>query len=246
MEARGETRIRDGRSWRIGGEGDVAWINDATVETVAITHAIPPVFGAYWTLDVPYAGVGEWSPEEVRRFPLDVLDLLTADTAPQPWWLGLLQRWVDSEIAFPHRSCASRDRRRRSTSTRPCLTSEPHWGRRWPCSVLSRGRPLPVPAKKDLVVAVDDARELKSASSVRWTVFSFEPDGLAELREPAGCCGDVGDVDDGVDGEHAQGRASRRGTTVVFRAPTILPLGRRRRAHARAGALASWRSREVD
>ena len=40
------SRVRDGRSWRIGGDGEVAWIRENTQFGVAITSAIPPVFEA--------------------------------------------------------------------------------------------------------------------------------------------------------------------------------------------------------
>ena len=38
--------VRDGRSWRIGTAGDVAWIAGRTAPGVSITTAIPPVFEA--------------------------------------------------------------------------------------------------------------------------------------------------------------------------------------------------------
>jgi hypothetical protein len=92
--------MRDGRAWRIGRERDVAWINDGTKETVAITRAVPPGFEAYWTVDVPYSGESDWSQEEAGRFPSAVLDVLAANTESQPWWLGFLNRWMSSDVIF--------------------------------------------------------------------------------------------------------------------------------------------------
>jgi hypothetical protein len=95
-----ETRKRDGQAWRIGRAPDVAWINDGTEETLAITHAILARFEAYWTLEVPYSGESDWSQEEAGRFPSAVLDVLAANTDPQPWWLGFLNRWMSSDVIF--------------------------------------------------------------------------------------------------------------------------------------------------
>jgi hypothetical protein len=47
---------KDGRAWRIGREADVAWIRENTVVSFAITSAIPPVFEAYATLELPGSG----------------------------------------------------------------------------------------------------------------------------------------------------------------------------------------------
>ncbi len=47
------TRVRDGRAWRIGDDTEVSWIQGGTSITKAITSAIPPVFDAYATLELP-------------------------------------------------------------------------------------------------------------------------------------------------------------------------------------------------
>lgn len=47
---------KDGRAWRIGGETEVAWIRENTEISFAITSAIPPVFEAYATLELPGSG----------------------------------------------------------------------------------------------------------------------------------------------------------------------------------------------
>jgi hypothetical protein len=45
--------VRDGRVWCIGGDLEVSWIQDGTSVTKAITSAIPPVFDAYATVELP-------------------------------------------------------------------------------------------------------------------------------------------------------------------------------------------------
>ena len=37
------TRVKDGRTWRIGADADVAWIAEGTSPGLTITSAIPPV-----------------------------------------------------------------------------------------------------------------------------------------------------------------------------------------------------------
>lgn len=51
-------RVTDvhGHSWRIGTEAEVAWIAGDTSPGLAITAAIPPVFGAYATVVLPDGG----------------------------------------------------------------------------------------------------------------------------------------------------------------------------------------------
>ena len=44
---------RDGSTWRIGTDADVAWITDGTSTGRTITSAIPPVFEAYTTVVLP-------------------------------------------------------------------------------------------------------------------------------------------------------------------------------------------------
>jgi len=85
---------RDGRTWRIGTDAEVAWIVDGTTVTRAITSAIPPVFDAYATVVLPARGEGQ---DEHDRA---VLALLTAGSAEQPWWLGYLDTGAD-DIVFP-------------------------------------------------------------------------------------------------------------------------------------------------
>jgi hypothetical protein len=46
-------RVKDGRTWRIGTDAEVAWIADGTSPGLTITSAIPPVFDAYATIVSP-------------------------------------------------------------------------------------------------------------------------------------------------------------------------------------------------
>ena len=46
-------RAKDGRRWRIGDKDEVVWIKAGTLAGLAITSAIPPVFEAYLTLELP-------------------------------------------------------------------------------------------------------------------------------------------------------------------------------------------------
>jgi hypothetical protein len=63
----------------------VSWIQDGTAVTKAITSAIPPVFDAYATVELP----ATWR-EEQDRHDAAVIELLTRRTVSQPWWLGYL------------------------------------------------------------------------------------------------------------------------------------------------------------
>ena len=52
-------RSRDGSTWRIGTDAEVAWIADSTFTGLTITAAIPPVFEAYATVVLPDRGEGQ-------------------------------------------------------------------------------------------------------------------------------------------------------------------------------------------
>jgi hypothetical protein len=85
---------KDGRSWRIGTAGDVAWLAGQTTHGVSITTAIPPVFDAYATLDPP-DGVG------IEEHEHAVVGELVWHTPAQPWWLGYLETGAH-DVVFPH------------------------------------------------------------------------------------------------------------------------------------------------
>jgi hypothetical protein len=93
-------RSEDGREWRIGGDAEVAWIEENTPSGLRITSAIPPVFEAYVTLELP--GTGNHAPgsllekweqldKEWELHGTGVLALLSEHSEPQPWWLGYLE-----------------------------------------------------------------------------------------------------------------------------------------------------------
>ncbi|MBE1492283.1 hypothetical protein [Plantactinospora soyae] len=84
---------RDGRSWRIGTAGDVAWIAGRTTHGHSVTTAIPPVFDAYATFHPP-DGIGFAAHERA------VVAELAAHTPDQPWWLGYLETGLH-DVVFP-------------------------------------------------------------------------------------------------------------------------------------------------
>jgi hypothetical protein len=83
---------KDGQAWRIGREADVAWIRKNTEVSFAITSAIPPVFAAYATLELPGGGNHEEcsSLEDRERHSDGLLAVLSEHSASQPWWIGYL------------------------------------------------------------------------------------------------------------------------------------------------------------
>ena len=87
-------QVKDGKIWRIGTYGEVAWIAQDTSVGRTITAAIPPVFGAYATLVLPD------NDEDQERHDRAVLALLSEESAGQPWWLGYLHTGAD-DIIFP-------------------------------------------------------------------------------------------------------------------------------------------------
>lgn len=93
------TRVKDGRTWRIGGDAEVAWIRDGTEPGVAITSGIPPVFDAYATVVLPF---GDEHDEAGNQDFHDqaVVTVLSANTAPQLWWLGYLDTGAD-DVVYP-------------------------------------------------------------------------------------------------------------------------------------------------
>jgi hypothetical protein len=85
---------RDGTTWRVGTQAEVAWIASGTSVGRTITAAIPPVFEAYATVVLP-------DPDEERdRHDRALAALLTERSPDQPWWLGYLDTGAD-DIVFP-------------------------------------------------------------------------------------------------------------------------------------------------
>jgi hypothetical protein len=85
---------KDGSTWRIGTQAEVAWIASGTSIGRAITAAIPPVFQAYATAVLP------GSDEQQDKHDRAVIALLSEHPAGQPWWLGYLDTGAD-DIVFP-------------------------------------------------------------------------------------------------------------------------------------------------
>jgi hypothetical protein len=72
-------REKDGSTWHIGTDAEVAWIANGTSIGRTITAAIPPVFEAYATVVLPHRG------EEQERYDRAVLAMLRKHSARQPW-----------------------------------------------------------------------------------------------------------------------------------------------------------------
>ena len=89
---------KDGRSWRIGTAGDVAWITEHTSIGLTITSAIPPDFEAYATVVLPEGGGGRAAHDQAVHDQA-VLGLLREQSPSQPWWLGYLDTGSD-DIVF--------------------------------------------------------------------------------------------------------------------------------------------------
>lgn len=85
---------KDGRTWRIGTDAEVAWIARGTSTGLAITAAIPPVFEAYATVVLPEGD------EERGKHDRAMSALLSEHSPGQPWWLGYLDTGTD-DIVFP-------------------------------------------------------------------------------------------------------------------------------------------------
>jgi hypothetical protein len=84
---------RDGTTWRIGTDAEVAWIVNGTSPGRTITAAIPPVFEAYATVLLAYG-------EKREVHDRALLTLLREQSPGQRWWLGYLDTGVD-DIVFP-------------------------------------------------------------------------------------------------------------------------------------------------
>ena len=85
---------RDGASWLVGTDADIAWIDAFTTIDVTITSAIPPGYDAYATVVLPE------NREEQQRHDHAVVALLSQHSSDQRWWLGYLDTGGD-DIVFP-------------------------------------------------------------------------------------------------------------------------------------------------
>jgi hypothetical protein len=88
------SEIRDHSAWRVGTGADVAWITDGTSAGRSITAAVPAIFEAYATVELPEGGEGQDNHDRI------VLALLSEQYADQKWWLGYLDTGAD-DIVFP-------------------------------------------------------------------------------------------------------------------------------------------------
>lgn len=95
----GETRVKDGREWRIGSEAQVSWIEEGTTWA---GDAIPAVFDAYATIELPGTGHHDATdlPAQWDAHDRAVLAILSKETASPPWWLGFLDTGA-SDVVFP-------------------------------------------------------------------------------------------------------------------------------------------------
>lgn len=101
-------RSGDGRVWRIGGDAEIEWIEEGTPGGLGITSAIPPMFEAYATLELPGTGhqptphrARGWSSWtwEWKRHDAGALAVLSQHSRPQSWWLGYLDSGA-AELIF--------------------------------------------------------------------------------------------------------------------------------------------------
>jgi hypothetical protein len=89
------TGVKDGRTWRIGTQSEVAWIHDNTSAGLAITSAIPPVFDAYATVIIAD------DDRKRRADELAILRLLADHSRDRAWWLGYLDTGAH-DLVFDH------------------------------------------------------------------------------------------------------------------------------------------------
>jgi hypothetical protein len=95
-------RSKDGRGWRIGRNAEITWIQENTASGLTITSAIPPVFEAYATLELP--STGDHDPasvlEDQDRHDTSVLAVLSEHSGAQPWWLGYLDTGATDVVFY--------------------------------------------------------------------------------------------------------------------------------------------------
>ena len=92
---RSVVRTMDGSAWHIGSQAEVDWINDGTSVGKAITAAIPAVFEAYATVELPV----NWE-EAQGGHDAAIVEVLRERSDQQPWWLGYLDTGAD-DVVFP-------------------------------------------------------------------------------------------------------------------------------------------------
>lgn len=86
--------VKDGQTWRLGTNAEVAWINDGTSLGMTVNAAVPGAFAAYATLVLPT------DRDRQQRHDQAVLAVLKQNSADQHWWLGYLDTGAD-DVVFP-------------------------------------------------------------------------------------------------------------------------------------------------
>lgn len=89
------TRVKDGVRWPIGSVADVAWIDNAIDFSESLVTELPPVFSAYCRLEHP-----DDSPGAQASHDTALVELLSEESGPRPWWLGYLEYGIDITRAF--------------------------------------------------------------------------------------------------------------------------------------------------
>jgi uncharacterized cupin superfamily protein len=90
---RPNVRIKDGSAWQIGSQAEVAWVNDVTSVGRAGTVAIPAVFEAYATVELPV----NWEQDQAGH-DAAVVEVLREQSDQQVWWLGYLDTGADDVV----------------------------------------------------------------------------------------------------------------------------------------------------
>lgn len=85
---------REGKPWRRGSTSDVAWIAAATTPGRTVTSAIPALYEAYATVELPQRGLDQMQHDQA------LLSLLRAEPGTSQWWLGYLDTGAD-DVVFP-------------------------------------------------------------------------------------------------------------------------------------------------
>ncbi len=86
--------VRDGATWPLGTAADVEWIASGVRTNSNGTIAIPAVFDAYATIDLPEGGNNQQAHDEA------ILSVLREQSGDQQWWLGYLDTGAD-DVVFP-------------------------------------------------------------------------------------------------------------------------------------------------
>lgn len=87
----------DGAEWRLGSDGDIAWIRDGTsIPGEDITVAVPAVFEAHGIVALP----SNWEHEQDDH-DAALVQVLREGSSETRWWLGYLDTGAD-DLVFPH------------------------------------------------------------------------------------------------------------------------------------------------